>query len=250
MIQDNLIKGYYTELKVQETFLKMGFDYSLPAFNISKYDMIVDTGDRLLRIQIKKASLASEGSFQFSCHTTNPVTHAKRTYSKEDCDYFATVWEDKVYLIPIEDINSTVKTLRYKETKTRPDLKVDADQYLIENVFQGYKQLSDNEYYYNTTEGKESALQEKKHNYCKRCGCEISIGRTYCIPCSAFLQRKVEERPERAVLKDLIRTHTFIDVGKMYDVSDNAIRKWCKAVNLPTTKKEINSISEEEWVKI
>ena len=36
----------------------------------------------------------------------------------------------------------------------------------------------------------------------------------------------------------------------MYNVSDNAIRKWCKTDNLPSTKKEINFYSNEEWDKI
>jgi len=36
----------------------------------------------------------------------------------------------------------------------------------------------------------------------------------------------------------------------MYNVSDNAIRKWCIAMKLPSSKKEINNYSNEEWEKI
>jgi hypothetical protein len=36
----------------------------------------------------------------------------------------------------------------------------------------------------------------------------------------------------------------------MYDVSDNAIRKWCDAYNLPRKKSEIKKISDEDWEKI
>ena len=33
----------------------------------------------------------------------------------------------------------------------------------------------------------------------------------------------------------------------MYNVSDNAVRKWCLIDRLPTTKKDIKSYSNEEW---
>ena len=55
---------------------------------------------------------------------------------------------------------------------------------------------------------------------------------------------------DRQTLKDLIRTTPFLQIGTMFMVSDNAIRKWCEKFNLPKTKKEINSYSDEEWEKI
>lgn len=39
-------------------------------------------------------------------------------------------------------------------------------------------------------------------------------------------------------------------IGQMYNVSDNAIRKWCKIENLPSKKADIKSYSDEEWFKI
>ena len=62
-------------------------------------------------------------------------------------------------------------------------------------------------------------------------------------------QRSVE-RPSREELKRLIRTLPFTQIGKMYGVSDNAVRKWCDFEKLPRKKKEINSYSNEEWEKI
>ena len=61
----------------------------------------------------------------------------------------------------------------------------------------------------------------------------------------------IEERKvTRDELKQLIRTIPFTHIGAMYNVSDRAIRKWCVKYNLPQTKKEINSYSDEEWDKI
>jgi uncharacterized protein YjcR len=39
----------------------------------------------------------------------------------------------------------------------------------------------------------------------------------------------------------MIRNTTFVDIGKKYSVSGNSIKKWCKAYNLPSTKREINT---------
>ena len=60
------------------------------------------------------------------------------------------------------------------------------------------------------------------------------------------MQRKVE-RPSREDLKQLIRTTPFTQIAQKYGVSDNAIRKWCVAMNLPNKKGDINNYSEEEW---
>ena len=63
------------------------------------------------------------------------------------------------------------------------------------------------------------------------------------------MQRMVE-RPTRKELKDLIRTLPFTQIAKKYNVSDNAIRKWCDKFNLPRKTTEIKQYSDEEWSKI
>ena len=45
----------------------------------------------------------------------------------------------------------------------------------------------------------------------------------------------------------MIRTLPFTQIGTKYGVTDNAIRKWCDKYELPRTKKEIVSYSDEEW---
>lgn len=99
-------------------------------------------------------------------------------------------------------------------------------------------------YKYNTTS------ETIKENYCKICGKAISLNATYCIDCWNLLERKVDNRPTREELKVLIRNKSFVQIGKDYNVSDNAIRKWCDFYNLPRTKKEINSYSNEKWEEI
>ena len=92
-------------------------------------------------------------------------------------------------------------------------------------------------------------LKTKTIFYCKDCGKEISYGATRGIECSIKKQRKTE-RPSREELKDLIRVLPFTEIGRKYNVTDNAIKKWCDAVALPRTKREINQYSNEDWAKI
>lgn len=89
----------------------------------------------------------------------------------------------------------------------------------------------------------------KEDCYCIDCGIKIHKGSKRCNKCATLLLRKVE-RPNREELKHLIRTLPFTQIGKMYGVSDNAVRKWCDFEKLPRKKKEINSYSNSEWKKI
>ena len=65
-----------------------------------------------------------------------------------------------------------------------------------------------------------------------------------------MIQKRVAERPDRDTLKNLIRTTSFLQIGKKYNVSDNAVRKWCIAYNLPSKVSIIKTISDEDWLQI
>lgn len=84
---------------------------------------------------------------------------------------------------------------------------------------------------------------------CEICGKPISKYAKYCTDCSAK-QRRTVERPSREQLKYDIRNMPMLQVGKKYNVSDNAIRKWCVKMNLPQKVSEIKSYTDEEWEMI
>ena len=88
---------------------------------------------------------------------------------------------------------------------------------------------------------------EQKHYYCPECGKEITRNAHLCNECAHKQTRVVIDRPNREELKDLIRNNNFTALGKQFNVSDNAIRKWCKAVNLPYRISDIKSYSDKEW---
>ena len=97
---------------------------------------------------------------------------------------------------------------------------------------------------------KYSKIKKRQKKECPICKKNfINLESQMCCECYSFQQRKAE-RPSREELKQLIRNEAFTKIAEKYNVSDNAIRKWCKAENLPFTKKEINSYSEEQWLSL
>ena len=85
--------------------------------------------------------------------------------------------------------------------------------------------------------------------YCHYCGAVVSSGNNCCVNCANIVKRKVE-RPSREELKQLIYDMPFTQIGEMYQVTDNTVRKWCKRYNLPSKRQEINSYSKEDWEEI
>lgn len=88
-----------------------------------------------------------------------------------------------------------------------------------------------------------------KQHYCCDCGKPVYRQSIRCEKCFQIFQRKAE-RPNRDKLKYLIRTKSFLEIGRMFNVSDNAIRRWCDAEKLPRKKTEIKQYTDEEWEKI
>lgn len=73
----------------------------------------------------------------------------------------------------------------------------------------------------------------KNNKYCIDCGIKISKNSKsgLCNKCIKKLQM-VAERPSKEMLCELLNKTNFSSVGKLYGVSDNAIRKWCRAYGL------------------
>ena len=87
-----------------------------------------------------------------------------------------------------------------------------------------------------------------------RCGCCGKAiggdGKTGLCPECYMKTTRRADRPEREVLKQLIREIPMTRIAADYGVTDNAIRKWCDAYNLPRTKSEIKKYSDEEWATL
>ena len=77
-------------------------------------------------------------------------------------------------------------------------------------------------------------------NKCKICGAECID--EYCSNKCANLSLRKIKWPSKEELEGLIYSTSFVKIGKMYGVSDNTIRKWCKAYGLPYRAKDLKQI--------
>ena len=96
--------------------------------------------------------------------------------------------------------------------------------------------------------GNKKIEYKKKISFCPICSKEMNRDSKTCLSCKNKLQEKFTITREE--LKEKIRKYPWREIGSQYSVSDSAIKKRCKKFNLPITKKEINSYSDEEWNKI
>lgn len=87
----------------------------------------------------------------------------------------------------------------------------------------------------NILNSQEQRINAAKKWYCQSCGKEITHDATLCPECYALSQRKVADRPNAEELTALLKQNkgNFTAVGRIFNVTDNTIRKWCKGYSLP-----------------
>lgn len=77
----------------------------------------------------------------------------------------------------------------------------------------------------------------KKQKLCNVCGTPINRRSENCTKCSGK-KRRVVERPSKEELYNLLKNNNFSAVGRMFGVSDKAIRKWCISYGISCKAKD------------
>lgn len=77
-----------------------------------------------------------------------------------------------------------------------------------------------------------------KNNKCQDCFKKILKTSSRCVQCNN--KHAMKEKPES--LKDDILELGFCGTGRKYGVSDNAIRKWCRQMGLPTRIRDLKTM--------
>lgn len=134
--------GNITEVETILAFLKLGFNVLQPYGDNARYDIVVEKHNgSLVRIQCKTAISHNDGeSFHFdgrSSHYRNGkcINHK---YTKNEIDFFATTFNEKVYIIPVDECK-TGKTLRITAPKNNNQYKDRcATNYEIEKITQNW----------------------------------------------------------------------------------------------------------------
>lgn len=91
-------------------------------------------------------------------------------------------------------------------------------------------------------------INKKIKYYCKDCGKEISAKAERCLECKSKAQRKVANRPSADELKQLLEENNgnFTAVGRLFEVNDNTIRKWCKGYNMPSHTSDYKTLKPNQ----
>ncbi|MBO0859275.1 MAG: hypothetical protein J2P21_12500 [Chloracidobacterium sp.] len=116
--------GNVSELKVATAYVEAGFAVSMPLGGGAPYDLIVDTGKRLMKVQVKTGRLRN-GCIIFpmqrhSGHKTKP-----RSYDQGEIDLFAVYCpgNGKIYVWQFGD-NPCQGYLRYSDTRNKQQQKI------------------------------------------------------------------------------------------------------------------------------
>ena len=99
-------KGAIAEAAITKAAIEMQFDVYRPAIEGARYDLIFDTGDRLLRIQCKSAPLHGEVVVIRSYSTRRTRTGlVRRPYVAGEFDALVVYCPelDRCYLVPYDD---------------------------------------------------------------------------------------------------------------------------------------------------
>ena len=135
-------KGNLTEVLCLTEFVKLGLKVSIPYGEDCRYDFIVDVNGHLLKIQCKTShKLENLEGFKFKCESV-VVTRTKTVcskYSLNEIDFFATIDDNKCYLVPVEECGAT-KTLRYCYPRNGQKKNIClAENYKLEDIIKQFE---------------------------------------------------------------------------------------------------------------
>ena len=138
---DTKLIGNITELEVLTYVTKLGYQVSIPFGDRERYDQIWDIDGTLIRVQVKTSHLIDEDdtAIKFSCRSSQRRDGkcVNTRYRKDEIDYFATMWNEQCYLIPVEE-TSIEKTLRFDPPKNGQTKGITfARDYKVEEVLKG-----------------------------------------------------------------------------------------------------------------
>lgn len=139
-------------------------------------------------------------------------------------------------LSSVEDVSSIISLLRYTDmSNIEIGSLYDVSDQTISDINNGRIWRRDELVYpirnrkipkrYCKNCGKE-LYKYNKGDFCRKCMSKISIN-------SSHLKLQKEIPVSKEDLFKLLCKNSFVQVGKMFGVSDNAIRKWCDRYNIP-----------------
>jgi hypothetical protein len=96
--------GNHSESIILSAYLKEGFTVSIPFGSGASYDLLVDTGSNIYKIQVKTAWI-SKGVLKYKCLRRQPKGETQRPYNEGEVDFLAVFCpaNNLLYGIPIKN---------------------------------------------------------------------------------------------------------------------------------------------------
>jgi len=199
------------------------------------FDIMVIAGSKIFRAQIKTSTVHLNGAVCFDLTSNNFYTGETKRYSPDDVDVIICydLRLNVTYVLTHDDINSTVN-IRYAPTKNKQnnsirwasDYQLSAER--VKKVFD-WIPVDLSQYY-----GSINRVKQYEH-VCPFCGNGFRNGSKngkYCSnKCRSDSSRKVE-RPSKQDLSELMEHNSWRSIGRKYNVSDSAVKKWAKKYEL------------------
>lgn len=95
-------------------------------------------------------------------------------------------------------------------------------------------------------------IYKDEKRFCLSCGKEITNNSLYCFDCANKHKRKQKERPSKEDLEKILKEENgnFSKIANQYNVSDNAVRKWCRGYGLSSKSSFYKSPEKEKQQRI
>lgn len=118
-------RGDETEAAIVHRLLENGYSVSIPFGDNDKYDIVVDSGETLYRVQCKTAWQNKADTIRFNTHsqTTKDGEYHESTYEGE-IDAFVVRYPetDSIYWIPIAEATAQKMELRFTAEIDHPSI--------------------------------------------------------------------------------------------------------------------------------
>ena len=168
-----------------------------------------------------------------NCHsqtdTYGSKNMIKNKYTK--IELLTAIYESKTYT----EVKKKLKLSRSGDNETIKNILFEynvkfAEKEKIQNIIlkeiEGEKIIKESQEPYKIKKHRRKKTETSK-NYCK-CGKEIRKESKNCTSCDKINQRKVKDRPSKEELNLMIKESSLEAVGRKYNVSGNAVKKWLK----------------------
>ena len=115
-------RGEWVELLFMANAARMGLKVAKPHGDSARYDVLVEGGGKLYRVQVKSTTFNRNGCYECLCFWSRvSKTRQSKQYSKADIDLVAAyvVPEDLWFLIPVSELRTTTLYLPPKQRAKR-----------------------------------------------------------------------------------------------------------------------------------